>query len=219
MATLADLKLAVLELIGDVVAEGSNPIAGSSHSASLLLASVSAAIDAILPWMPKASVATLTGDSATTVFDLPTDLYRLEAVWYSNDYFFKSATQFVPRYQFANPDGQIDYIEYPEGKITFSIPPAGDIKIYYSAVWAKPAADDDDLETPAIAYTGISLYAASHCLLPDAVAAANVRQYGTKIDAGTPIHNPVADMSKSLLARFEEEMRKLPERPKGIKWA
>jgi hypothetical protein len=215
MTTLADLKRQIIHLLGDVEDAGANPVAGKQYSASLLLEGVCAGVDAILPWIPKALEALLTGDGTTQAYALPAGLYRIEAVY------DQQANILMPEGMLAagNAWGSLTeqrWLEYPGGFITFMKPLASPgARLYYTGMWTKPALDADAIEPPAITHIGIVLFAASYCLLSKASASANIRQYNTKVDSGVPIHNPEAEMSTYFLRRFEAEMNRHPARAKG----
>lgn len=218
MATLENLKTQVLRLLGDTM-EAGPPVAGKQYEASLLTEGINAGIDAILPWVPEAKVADLVGDGSTVAFDLPASLYRIEAVWDGLSKIFLEEAQFAPMVDWANSSlSDTTWIEYPQGKITFSRGiSSSDAKIYYAGVWDKLSADADVAEPPAITHYAICLFAAGYCLQPKGVAAANIRQYNTKVDSGTPFHNPMNDQTKFMLERFEVEMSRHPAHDKGIR--
>ena len=112
----------------------------------------------------------------------------------------------------------MDFLEFPEGKITFSKAPSTDgIKLYYAAVWNKPADDTDVIDVPDVYLTAVSLYAAAYSLLNKATSAAQIRQYNTKTDSGTPEQNPSQRQADYLLKWFETEMNRHPVDIKGQK--
>lgn len=216
MATLADLKRRVLNLISDIEVAGSNPVAGAQFSATLLLEAVNAGLDAILPWVSKSGVATLTGDGVLTEFSLPTDLYRIEAVWdglYKN---FVPIVKMSPDMQWSDILMDLCCMDYPEGKITFSyaLSTSGG-KLYYAATWTKPEVDDDDILSPEVTHTAICLFAASYCMLNTATQAAILNAFKQKVDSGTPEDNPAKTMSDYFLRRFEVEMNRHPAKDRG----
>jgi hypothetical protein len=117
------------------------------------------------------------------------------------------------------PDtGQNYWVLYPAGKITFAnqIPSSAGAKVYYAATWAKPTSDAAILETPEYALHALALYAASQCLLGKAVAAANIRQYGTKVDSGNPEDNPMLTVSTYLQRVFDVAVQRFPVMPRGV---
>ena len=225
MNTVADLKKRILLLLSDEVASGiGEPIYGGQYSVDALLAGIHAALDAVLPWVWKHQVFELNTSTDGYQFALPGDFYQaegvVEAITISNNFLVHG--RYAPMETFRArqlPDpGQNYWLLFPQGKITFSW--KIDLKIgarmYYAATWNKPTGDSEALETPEYALTALSLYAASHCLLGKASAAANIRQYGTKVDNGSPEDNPMLTMSTYFLKAFEIAAQKFPVIPRGI---
>jgi len=215
VATLADLKVQTVNLLGDTIDAQADPDSGTLFSASQLLEGIVAGMDAILPWVANKSVATLDGDGIETEFSLPNDFYRIDGVW---DGYSK---QFVPRAHISSgqfwADTALDlyYLETPQGKVTFSKALSTNGKLYYSARWTKPSGDTDPIAAPEIAHTAICLYAAAYCLLSSASQSAALRQYNTKVDSGTPEHNPLQEQANYLLSWFENEMARHPSDLRG----
>ena len=225
MNTVGDLKKRILLLLGDDIASGTGePIYGGQYSVDALLAGVHAALDAILPWVWKRSVFDLTTSSDGYSFTLPTDLYQVEGVVESVT---RSGTsmfygRYSPMLTFRAqevPDSAMNYwVLYPAGKITFAtqISASAGAKMYYAATWAKPTSDASVLETPEYALHALALYSASQCLLGKAVAAANIRQYGTKVDSGNPEDNPMLTVSTYLQRVFDVAVQRFPIMPRGV---
>jgi hypothetical protein len=225
MNTIADLKKRILLLLGDDIASATGePIYGGQYSVDALLAGVHAALDAILPWVWKRSVFELNTSTDGYSITLPADFYQVEGVVESVT---RSGTsmnygRFSPMQTFRAqeiPDSAQNYWTlFPNGKITFStqIASSSGAKLYYAATWSKPTTDSSELETPEYSLTALSLYAASHCLLSKAVAAANIRQYGTKVDSGNPEDNPMLTVSTYLHRAFEVAVQRFPVMPRGV---
>ena len=113
MATLSELRARILRLLDDPE--------GAGYSDDLLLNAISAALDAILPWAPKTSISSITGDGTTKAFPLPTDLYEIEAL------VDESTGEVLPRSVLApglllgvNSRNNNDWLEYPSGSISFA---------------------------------------------------------------------------------------------------
>lgn len=220
--TLGEVKTKIIDLIGDTLAVDELygnpilPIRGGQTSASILLSSVEAALDAIASRIWKPSVFEVEGGVSS--FDLPEDLIDIEGV--------KDLTTGELLPQIALQVGAAyrnGWLLYPAKKITFANPLGlSGASIYYSAVWAKPRVDayvleidDVPLDAPIALTTAITFYATSYCLIERANEAAVLRQYNTKVDSGTPIDNPLKEMSDTLLQRFDIEMKRFPQKQKG----
>ena len=225
MNTVGDLKKRILLLLGDSISPNpGEPISGGQFAQDALLASIHAALDAILPWVWKHSVFELNTSPEGYVFTLPSDFHQVEGITESivnrnNTYLHGRYTPLETFKAREIPDPlQNFWMLYPQGKISFSIKvdlKAG-ARMYYAATWSKPTNDSDMLETPEYALTALSLYAASNCLLGKAVAAANIRQYATKVDSGTPEDNPVLSASTYLQRVFEIAVQRFPAMPRGV---
>jgi hypothetical protein len=225
MNSVGDLKKRILLLLGDDIASAAGePIYGGQYSDDALLAGVHAALDAILPWVWKRSVFELNSSSDGYQFNLPADFYQVEGVTESvlTSHNTRLHGRYAPLETFKAreiPDSNLNFWSlFPQGKITFSwkIDLAAGARMYYAATWEKPTNDATNLETPEYALTAISLYAASNCLLGKAVAAANIRQYGTKVDSGSPEDNPMLTASTYLQRVFEVAVQRLPVMPRGV---
>lgn len=217
MTTLADVKESVLRLLQDPVkTEDDDGIAltvvrGNQTSSELLVDAVQAALSRISARVWKQSIYETSETEDASVFDLPSDLIKVEAVFDNNLGTFIPKLALQATGQIAITSGNA-WLQYPEGKITFinAIPAADGAKIYYSAHWALPTDDADVLDSPAIADTAVALYATSYCLMGEASGTARLRQFSQRVDAGTPLDIPAESMSTFFIKRFELELNSLP---------
>lgn len=179
--------------------------------------SVCAALDVMLPWQAKRSTQTLTGDGSATSFALESDLYEIDAVVLDETGELLSLAMLSPGlYRGDNMAGDNDWLEFPSGYLSFSkaIDSGDTVTVYYRAHWDKPEdADDADFELtiPAFLEQPLVYYASAYCITPESITTATVRQYATKIDAGTPVHNPLSDSVKFLLTLFNDIMNSHPK--------
>lgn len=157
--------------------------------------------------------------------DLPSDLIDVESVWSKRFGTFIPKTILRVGKYMENVWGNAWFL-YPLGKITFLADLNSEEKmtVFYSAYWTHVSESDEEadlsgntiqLEPPGIALEALSLFAASYCLLSQANQTAMIRQYDTKVDSGTPIQNPIKEMSQYLLSRYQYELDKLPKMDKG----
>jgi len=225
MNTVSDLKKRILLLLGDDIASGAGEeIYGGQYSVDALLAGIHAALDSVLPWMCKHNVLLLTSSTDGYTFTLPSDFYQIDGIT-SSSYFANNTTvygTFSPMETFRareipNTDDNF-WILYPHGKIVFSkkIDLTAGAKAFYSATWAKPTTDITELETPEYAMTALSFSAASIVLLTKAVSGANIRQFNTKVDSGTPEDNPILKVSTYYQRMFDICVQRLPVLPRGV---
>jgi len=216
--TFSLAKLMVLRLLNDEEDPDSDygaPLTGATYTAELLRDAIHAALNAITKRIGKPSVFTVEADY--TPGDIPEDLISIEGV-YDNlkGLFLPKISLRADKGVMISSETDNAWTDYPSGSITFvnDLPEEG-ATIYYSAGWDKPVDDDDFLEPPAYTLYAIILYAASWCLLQEASGSANVRQFTTKVDAGSPTDIPAKDMSDFFLKRYEVELQNLPAQERG----
>lgn len=221
MATVYDLKLKILQHMGEDLVEGTypalEPLAGSDTTAQHLLSSIHAALNALCVRVWKPSVIDIEADELSPVdmVTMPSDMISIEGVY---DSYLK---QFIPRSYFRvgqslTAGNSNAWLDYPFGTVSFSNVLESGGKIYYSAHWALPSDDEDELEAPNICLEYLALYAASYCLLRKLALQGELRQFATKVDAGNPIQLTYKEVSDVLLKRAEIELKNLPATPKGI---
>jgi len=195
---------------------------GTEFDPDLIVDGIYAALDAVLDWYPKSGIDTsIVGDGEEVSFPLPADLYRIVAVFDGyNGLYLPTSTMSALAAPGDNIEANQDWIEWPEGYITFANPVTTDetMTVYYGAIWTKPAADADVIETPTWMDKALTFYACSYCLLSQATASAKIRQWNVaQVDSGTPVMNPMRDMSTYFLERFEIEMKRAPARLRGVR--
>jgi hypothetical protein len=214
MATLEELRNQIYRLLGSPD--------GTGYTNELVIDSINMAFDAILPWVPKTETVTIVGSENSVTFTLPEHTYEVEAV-INNDGEVLPRSFLLPGQHIGIRSENInDWMEYPEGSITFSKAlNTGQIyTVYYLAHWNKPTTSTEKttiMEPPERATIGIALYGAAYCLLPSAVGASEIRQFGTRIDSGTPEHNPMQKTMLYLLDLFQREMSRHPKHQKAVK--
>lgn len=214
MATFGELRLQILRLLGSPD--------GAGYTPELLVDAISMAFDAVLPWAPKTLTTTLTGDGDLTTFVLPAHLYEIEAVVNPDGEVLPRAFLLPGQHIGERAENINDWLEYPAGSISFSkaLPASGTYTVYYLAHWNKPTINTEttaEMEPPERVMIGVSLYGAAYCLLPSAVGASEIRQFGTRIDSGTPEHNPMQKTMLYLLDLFQREMSRHPKHQKAAK--
>jgi hypothetical protein len=209
MATFSEVRDKVYRVLADPSA--------SQYGAALIDDGIVAALEAILPWVFKRSSVILEADGETTEFELPVDLYRITAVFDADSgLYLKQNTMSAGDSPGSDLNSNQDWMEYPELNLSLANAPDSDITVFYGATWAVPEADEDELETPAWCTRAIVFYAASYALLEKSSSAANIRQWNVQVDSGTPVMNPMKDMSTYYLERFRIEMERMPARIRGV---
>lgn len=213
MTTFGELRTQILELLDNPTGEG--------YSDSLLTNAINSAQDAILPWAPKTSLATITGDGVSKQYVLPDDLYDIDAI------VVNLTGEVLPRSTLA--PGQIlgdgrttnDWIEYPAGSVRFSRVVASGIvyDLYYLAPWTKLPENEDNFtfEFPDFARLGVVLYATAYALLPAAVGVSEIGAWKTKTDSGDPEDNPLQRSVIFIMESFTREMNRHPKYQRAVK--
>lgn len=215
MTTVADLKLEIIRHLGDEQDEDADPIAGSGVTADALLSGIQAALRAltIKQWKPS-SVVIPVDEAGVSDIETPADFISVEAL------FDEENQIFLPRLLFSAGSSLVQeeqnaWIDYPYGKISFMTSMTLGGKMYYSAHWTVPTLDTDTIEAPLVAMNYLSLYATSYILMGKASAQAEIRQFATKVDSGTPVMLPAKDLSHYFLQRAEIELKNVPNMQKG----
>jgi len=187
------------------------------YGATLINDGIVAALEAILPWVFKRSEVVLEADGVAKDFELPVDLYRITAVFDADSgLYLKQNTLSAGDSPGSDISSNQDWMEYPEGYLSLANAPLTDVTVFYGATWAIPEDDDDAIEAPTWCTRAIVFYAASYALLEKASSSANIRQWNVQVDSGTPIMNPMRDMSTYYLDRFRIEMERMPARIRGV---
>jgi hypothetical protein len=217
MTTFAEMKARVVRLGGSEVeiTEDTGITYGSDYTAELLAEAISAAMDAILPWVWCPSIEAITG--AALSHALPANLYSVEAIWDETLNTYITPAILAPGQPTATESGN-SWIQYPNGYVTFYDEIGDDGgKLYYASVWTKPSTESGELSTPIYANNGIAFYAAGYALTRRSVEAASIRQFATRVDSGTPEHNPLKDMAQYMFKMFDIEMSRMPNMVKGVR--
>jgi hypothetical protein len=215
--TYGELTDRVLHILDGFDVDGETPSGEVSDGA--MQNAVYSALDAILPWAPKTAVDTLTADSSTTVFDLPSDFYEEEAFADSSSGEVYPQVQLTPgSFVGTNAAENNSWTLFPDKQVTFSKAPSDNITLYYLATWEKPSDPTDvtALEPPDFVMTGLALYAAAMIVLTGAVSITQIRQFNTRADSGNPEHNPMQEATNYLLRLFNAEMNRHPRYQKAM---
>lgn len=191
---------------------------GDTHEDELIFDGVLGAHRAILPWVKKTGTNTFTATSGSGgyLFELPSDMYEIEAVELVNqNRKIVGRALLSPGSARRSSSVDNDWIVYPHGYLSLSetIPVGQEVKIYYSAYWTPPVNALDAsfvIEVPDGAHMGMIYYAAAHTLTRQAGRTSNIRQFLSNPDRGTPVQNPLLDMCKWFLERFAHEMKLQP---------
>lgn len=221
MATLADLKKEIIRLLGEQIQETDEEgqalevIQSQSTDSDLLISAVNAALRHIPTRVWKQSIFEISEEGS--VFDLPTDLIEVQAV------FENESALFVPK-MILRASGNMSvsagnaWYPYPQGKITFiNELAATGANVYYSAMWTELSAEDDVCEAPAYANTAIAFYGTAYCLARKASESGAIRQFAQRVDAGKPTDIPAQMLSDFFLKRFEYEINTLPRTEGAIR--
>ncbi len=167
---------------------------------------LNAALNALVVYEPKLATTVIEGNGLSASFPLPDDFY-----WYSG--FFKSDGSkldvlWPSNADYILPTGEYAVTLYPTGQATFTplLSSGEQITLYYYARWRTVASDTDIIEPPAHWLNALAYYTTAELLIADAIIAAGVRQYNTRVDSGNPEHNPVHKQVLAMRAMFMDEV-------------
>jgi len=215
MTTYDNLRKMMLRLLKDP--------SGKTADADISLDAIQAGHKAILPWVPKFAVATLTSPNGDGLLELPADTYQVDAVQDLRTNVFLPKATLAPRLTRNTQAGIItpDWVEYPSGSISLSELVDSDVQfqVFYRAYWGVPTSGSEAgyiIEAPGISHTGIVFYACSHVLIPRAVSSSGIRQFNTRVDSGNPEDNPMEQSSDYFRRLFYLEMKMMPTYTKGV---
>src|SRR5512146_998807 len=209
--TFSDFKDLVYTVLDDANQTG-------QYSDVLVFHATVGALYAILPWCPKPALQVYTGDGTTYRFDLPIDLYRIEAVQDVDSGLFLNRALFSPgQYrQTATTPTNTNWLIYPKGKLWINKVYELDkqVNLYYQAYYTAPISESDDafvFETPRSAVPGMVYWAAAHCLFPKSTSGAVLNAVKTRIDSGTPLDNVLQQAAEFYRRLFIDEMNRQPK--------
>lgn len=211
MATLGELRLRILRLLDDPE--------GAGYPNELLFDGMSAALDAILPWAPKTATITLACNGVLTTFALPADLYDIESLVAKNGEVLPRISLSPGNFLGVSAPNPYSWLEYPAGSVSFGKAPPDIVTLYYLAYWDKPSTFNADfvLTTPGYVIHGLALYSMAYALNPAAVGVAEINPYKTRVDSGTPEHNPLQRSVSFIMEAFTREMNRHPKHMRAVK--
>jgi hypothetical protein len=207
MATVGNLRSRILFLLDDPSAEG--------YPDNVICDAINSAQDAILPWVPKLGITTIVGTGITN-YILPVDFYEVQSILDANGQSLNKATLSPDSYHGDSTEASNDWILYPTGYISFSkaLVAGTDYTFYYTARYTEvaiPLSPEAVVEPPGWTSAALSYFAASLLLVPQAVSAATIRQFNTRVDSGTPEQNPMQKSVTFLQSLFLMEMNRNPK--------
>jgi len=193
-----------------------------NYSDDLVYDAICAAHDAVLTWVPNYQEVTLTAGSDPGLFELPSDIYDIQAVQILDESrkFISQATLAAGTTR-GNTSAENDWTESPKGWLSLStdLDEGDNIKIYYLAHWEIPTNSSDNafvIRVPRYAHQGMIYYAISIILEPTIIDTATLGPFKGKVDSGTPIHNPMKDVSNWFRSLFIQEMKLMPPYQKAF---
>jgi hypothetical protein len=195
----------------------------ATYSDALIYEAFCLATDAILPWIPKAALTTITTDGLLDRYPLPADCYAIEAVQDVVSGYFADKDLLQPgRLRNSQNEKTFSWLEYPRGNLYLSkiLDVNRQIRVYYTAYFNKPETLDDldfELETPRYSFAGILYWTCAHCVIPFSTSAAQVRNWNQKIDSGKPTDNPLEANARFYRQLFLDEMTRVPKISGGVR--
>lgn len=183
-----------------------------TYSDQVILDGINAATHAVLPWLSKRATQKGIVVTSGSLVTLPDDVYLVDAVYSQTDEKWLRHWGINPSINTLPLDPM--WIEYPNGFLTLSLDATDDVvDVYYYTSWTEVTTSGSalaNMDTPPFADLAIVYYAASYVLASNAVSAAQLRQFNTKTDSGSPDDNPLRDTSNMLMQRFMNEVKLFP---------
>jgi len=206
MRLLSELTTLVENLLSSAMA---NTIASD-----LVFDGIVSAHAAILPYVPNIKETTISGSDGKK-YVLPDDVYSVEAIYDPTTTTVLEKTRLVPGSRWgSSTSSETQWLPIPHGYVSLNKTlTTFTLGIVYSALWETPSNAsevDFEIKVPEYAIFGMALFATSYVLAVLSTDTSQLRQYNTRVDSGTPIHNPVADSSEFFKRRFIEEMSRMP---------
>ena len=208
-----ELKQKIIRSVEDTVDENASPLSGATYLAANLEDAAHAALHAIASRYWKRAVLSVNADAESVT--VPDNFIDVDGVYDKKDALFIPKLAFQVGNALATTVGN-GFFLYPSGTITF-INKIGSLgaTVFYQSHWTRPEKDNDLLDCPDFLVTALVQYSGAYLLGANAVSSASIRQYNTKVDSGQPGDIPQMKMSNFLMARYEEELKRIPMLEKG----
>jgi hypothetical protein len=140
-----------------------------------------------------------------SVVALPGDHYRTTGVLWEGHEFLEqvSVEEGVKFYSASVSVGSYPKKYYVEGdRLHLLREPQQPWTLLYAAYYPPPTGNDSPILLPRWGVQACTYHAASSAAVQAAFGTAELRQYATRQDAGTPEHNPLAKIAQLLMDRF-----------------
>jgi hypothetical protein len=139
------------------------------------------------------------------VVTLPEDHYRTMGVLWEGHEFLErvSVEEGVKFYSTSVTTGSYPKKYYVEGSLLHLLrTPEQPWTLLYLAYYPAPVGDNSPILVPRWGVQACTYHAASSAAVKAAFGTAELRQFATRQDAGTPEHNPLAKIAQLLMDRF-----------------
>lgn len=160
------------------------------------------ALDTLTSKVQRPSDVIYEGDSVTTEFTLPDNLYEIRVIeWTSGEY----AEEYIPVPGEELPTSANATPAYwrDENQLTWNVAPTTAFTVHYGAYWDRITGDDDEIAIPRWAEQAIAFYTGHLALLSQSAQSDDIGQWDQKMDSGQPEHNPLARAAQRWLAEYE----------------
>jgi len=182
---------------------------------------------------------TFTGDGSTRSFALPADYLQIYGVFQEDadgmlepkdlrpgtewsledtDTSAASSVSLVP-----NVPRPFGYIEWPRGYLDLFIAPASGsvVKVWYYGYWTEVVEDEEGvdssvIEPPLWAHEALQLYTLAMSNIPNFSDASVLNEYKTKVDSGSPLHNPLIQAHDALMKRYRDALASFPRQERTM---
>ena len=209
----SELKAMIVRSLDDTLDETGDALGGGEYAFGVLRDSVRAALNAITSRYWKRAV--LEVEPSVESAAIPGELIDIDGVYDATKGIFLPKISFLIGNTLTASEGN-GWFLYPTGYISFiNTIGASGARVYYQSHWTVPESDGELLDIPDLALSCLIYYAGSYLLGSSAVSSASIRQFNTRVDSGQPGDIPQMKMSSFLMAKYEEELKRIPLMEKG----
>jgi hypothetical protein len=200
-------------------------VSNATWSPDELRGYANAALDELSGHTARQRVHSLTVEVSTLVLEMPADLLALGPVSVAVPGTLEKQLM-VPIERRPGgtypPDSSLSvrensYYEWPVGVLNFmrSLQAGTAVSAGYYAYWPEIQTDSDVLGIPRWMEGAIYWYVLASAMYKPGIQAAQIRQYNTRRDSGSPIDNPLLEFSKYAMRRHAEILASHPHQDRS----
>ena len=174
-----------------------------------LLDYIDLALTAFTDHTAQEKVFTYTPTAAADYVELPDDMHTIGPVWFPLRRLL-SPIKIEPGLIFASTtvsttSSPWGYYEFPRGKLnlTRALGSGEELTVYYWSYWGSPVGSESTIEVPKWAHEALLWYCVGLAMSKPGVLAAQLNEWKTKRDSGSPIDNPAKTYAKYAREQYD----------------